>query len=80
MEELVEELVEELDTTALCLASSAASRSSSFLSCSSSFCICSSLCSSAYRLTFRSTVGRQLSFCNSRRHGGSDARNSCLLR
>ena len=39
-----------------------------------------SRCSIAYRCTFSSTVGCQLSFCNSRRHGGNDARNSCLLR
>ena len=61
------ELVEELDTIALSLASRSAkrsssflSRSSSFLSSSSSFCICSSLCSIAYRCTFKSTVGCKL--------------------
>jgi len=68
------EQVEELDTIALSLASSSASLASSFLirsssfclrtssliSCSSSFLICSSLCSIAYRRTFKSTVGCQL--------------------
>ena len=67
------ELVEELDTIASSLALSSAS-------CAFSFLICSSLCSIAYRRTFSSTVGCQLSFCNSRRQGGSDARNACLLR
>ncbi len=42
------ELNEELETIALSLASSAAKRSSSF-------CICSSLCSIAYRYTFKSS-------------------------
>ena len=74
------ELVEELDTIASSLASSSAKRSSSFLSRSSSLCICSSLCSIAYCRTLVSIVGCQLSFCKSRRQGGSDARNSCLLR
>jgi len=63
----------ELNKIASSLQSSSASRSSSFL-------IRRILCSIAYRCTFRSTVGLQLSLCNSRRQGGSDARNSCLLR
>jgi len=74
------ELMSELNKIASSLLLSSASRSSSFLICSSSFLICRILCSIAYCRTFRSTVGLQLSFCNSRRQGGSDARNSCLLR
>ena len=54
------EQIEELDTIALSLASSSASLASSFLIRSSSFLICSSLCSIAYRRTFKSTVGCQL--------------------
>ena len=74
------ELVPELDKSASSLLSSSASRAFSFFSCSIAFLSCKILCSNAYRRTFKSTVGRQLSVCNSRRQGGSDARNSCLLR
>jgi hypothetical protein len=73
-------LVEELDTIASSLSSISAKRSSSFLSRAISLRICSSLCSIAYCRTHVSIVGCQLSFYNSRRQGGSDARNSCLLR
>ena len=52
------------------------SASSLELSSSSRF----SLCSIAYLCTFSSTVGCQLSFANSCRHGGSEERNACLLR
>ena len=50
----------------------------------SSFCSTSSsrfsFCSSSYLCTFSSTVGCQLSLAKSRRHGGSEERNACLLR
>jgi len=39
-----------------------------------------SFCSSSYLCTFSSTVGCQLSLAKSRRHGGSEERNACLLR
>ena len=67
-------------SSCLLSASSCLLSTSSFLLCSSSFSSCSILCSSSYCRTLVSIVGCQLSFCKSRRHGGSDARNSCLLR
>jgi hypothetical protein len=52
------------------LALLAASRAFSFLSYSIAFLSCKIICSSAYRCTFLSIVGCQLSFCKSRRHRG----------
>ena len=74
------ELVPELDKIALSLLLSSSSRSSFF---SSRFRLGSSSysrCSIPYRCTFSSTVGCQLLLLHGRRHGGNDARNSCLLR
>ena len=81
------ELELELGQSAAILASSSASRASSLSSClilcSCAILRCSnsiSLCSSLYISTFLSIVGCQLSLESSRRQGGKEARNACLLR
>ena len=66
-------LVSELGETVRSLALSSDDRAFSLL-------ICRSPCSIAYCRTFAPIVGSQLSFCNSRRQGGSDAMKSYLLR
>jgi hypothetical protein len=54
--------------------------SCAILRCCSSFSICSVSLLSCCSHFSSSTVGCQLSFDSSRRHGGKDARKSCLLR
>jgi hypothetical protein len=88
------ELEFELGQSAAILASSSASRASSFSSCRI-LCSCAilrfsnaiALCSSLHCSTFMSIVGCQFShsfgedfvYASSRRQGGKEARNACLL-
>ena len=81
------ELEVELGQSAAILALSSSLRaislSSCFILCSCAILRCSnsiSLCASLYISTFFSIVGCQLSLESSRRQGGKEARNACLLR